>query len=337
MIAKGDSLCVLIVNFNGGAMLHRTLDCLANQTVAPKQVIIVDNASTDGSFVRAKKLHPQFHFLGLSTNTGFARGNNYGARFCRQDWLITLNPDAFPDRNWIEEISAGIEKNPNVNSFATIMVRDDDPEIIDSAGLEYQASGIGWARGAGQSLEEIATDDLVLGPSGGAGVYRLTSFLSLGGFDEDFFCYYEDMDLAIRFRLAGEKCVLLRRAIVRHVGSGITGEGSEFSIYHVHRNVVWTFVKNMPTSWLVKNILKHALVNLFSIAVFVRRGHTKTIFKAKWDAILGLKKMIRKRGPSNGQGDVSNLLNCVLPAPSILHSLGKALRERTRVLSSLGD
>jgi GT2 family glycosyltransferase len=127
-------------------------------------------------------------------------------------------------------------------------------------------------------------------------LYRRQALVDIGGFDEAFFCYVEDVDLGFRLRLAGHKAMYVPEAVVRHVGSATTGgQGSDFSVYHGHRNLVWTFVKNMPgvLFWLLLPL--HLLLNLVTIGMYIARGQGGMIFRAKKDAVKGLPQVWSKR------------------------------------------
>jgi GT2 family glycosyltransferase len=127
-------------------------------------------------------------------------------------------------------------------------------------------------------------------------MYSRSVFVALGGFDEDYFCYVEDVDLGFRMRLAGCRCLYVPSSVVRHVGSGTTGgQRSEFSTYYGHRNLVWTFVKNMPGVLFWPLLPLHLLMNFVSIVWFTLTGQGAVILRAKRDALLGLPKMWRKR------------------------------------------
>lgn len=133
-------------------------------------------------------------------------------------------------------------------------------------------------------------------------VYRRSVLLELGGFDEDYFCYVEDVDLGFRLRLAGYRCLYVPQSVAHHVGSGTAGgQHSDFSVYHGHRNLVWTFVKDMPgiLFWLLLPL--HVALNLVSIIWFAFRGHGGVVWRAKRDALLGLPKMWRKRQEIQGK------------------------------------
>jgi len=120
--------------------------------------------------------------------------------------------------------------------------------------------------------------------------------VDVGGFDEDYFCYVEDIDVGFRLRLAGHKAMYVPGAVVHHVGSAARGgRHSDFSVYHGHRNLVWTYVKNMPAPlfWLLLPL--HLLLNLVSVVWFISHGKGRVILRAKRDAIMGLRRMWVKR------------------------------------------
>jgi GT2 family glycosyltransferase len=119
--------------------------------------------------------------------------------------------------------------------------------------------------------------------------------LGVGGFDERFFCYFEDVDLAFRLRLLGHRCLYIPNAKVEHIGSAITGKKSDFSVYYGHRNMVWTYFKNMPSLLFWKGLPQHLLANIVTLIRFSLTGQASVIFRAKWDALLGLGKAIEQR------------------------------------------
>lgn len=118
----------------------------------------------------------------------------------------------------------------------------------------------------------------------------------VGGFDEDFFCHVEDVDLGFRLRLAGHRCHYVPSSVAHHVGSGTTGgQHSDFAVYHAHRNLVWTYVKDMPGVLFWSFLPLHLAMNLAALVLFTLRGQGRVVLRAKRDAIKGLPKMWRKR------------------------------------------
>ena len=120
--------------------------------------------------------------------------------------------------------------------------------------------------------------------------------MSVGGFDDDYLCYFEDVDLGFRLRLFGHRCLLVPDAVVYHVGAAASGgQNSDFAVYHGHRNLVWTYVKNMPGAIFWPLLPLHIGLNLITIAWFVLRGQGAVILRAKRDALRGIPRMWRKR------------------------------------------
>lgn len=289
---------VVIVNWNGEVFLERCLAALMNQTVTPHEIILVDNASSDSSLEIVRRF-PTVKVLALDQNTGFARGNNLAiaAASNESEWIALVNPDAFAEPGWLEKLLAAANRNPEFDVFGSKLVNAADPTILDGMGDAYHLSGLVWRMGHGRPDSAATENEFeVFSPCAAAAMYRRSTMLEIDGFDEDFFCYVEDMDLGFRLRLIGHRCLQVSGAIVHHIGSATSGgQHSDFAVYHGHRNLVWTFVKNMP-AWLFWACLPfHLVMNLVDVFVFVWRGKGKVILRAKRDALLGLPKMWRKR------------------------------------------
>jgi GT2 family glycosyltransferase len=135
----------------------------------------------------------------------------------------------------------------------------------------------------------------VFSPCAAAALYPKQEFLNVGGFDEEYFSYHEDIDLGFRLRLKGLRSYYLPEAVVHHVGSASTGKKSPFSIYYGHRNLEWTYYKNMPLLLFWIFFPLHLLVNIFFFIYFTLLGHGKVILRAKRDALMRYGKMRHKR------------------------------------------
>lgn len=289
---------VIIVNWNGERFLERCLSALLAQTVAPHEIILVDNASSDAS-LNVGRGFPSVRLLAQNTNLGFARGNNIAIKQAdtESEWIALLNPDAFPEPRWLEELLSAVRNYPAFTVFASKLVVAADSSVLDGAGDIYHVSGLVWRMGQGTAVSaspEQARE--IFSPCAAAALYQRNSLMTADGFDEDFFCYLEDVDLGFRLRLAGHRCLYVPMSVAHHVGSGTTGgQHSDFSMYHGHRNLVWAFVKNMPgiLFWLLLPL--HTSLNLASIIWFAMRGRGGVIWRAKRDALNGLPRMWRKR------------------------------------------
>jgi len=293
------------VNYNGKAYLQRCLEYVKKQSLRPSEVLVVDNASTDGSLEMVQELFPEFGTLKNEANLGFAMACNQGIEVCEKKgakYVALLNPDAFPEYNWLAQLVETAERNPHCGSVASRMMMEEDPSRIDGLGDAYHMFGFGWRRGHGELLQDGPQGDLdsnmesrVFGACAGAALYRVSALNDVGNFDADFFCYMEDVDLAYRLNLAGYTCMLNQRACVNHVGSGITGYRSEFSTYYGQRNLPWVFVKNTPPGlfWLL--LPGQLSVNLASLVVAAFRGQFRVVWRAKRDAMALLGDAWRKR------------------------------------------
>lgn len=287
---------VIIVNWNGGDLLRRCLSDLLRQTVQPTRILVMDNGSSDGSAEKVASL-PGVTVRMLGENLGFAAGNNRALSECGTEFVALLNPDAFPEPDWLEKLLAAARAHPDVAAFGSRQMVEGVEGVVDGVGDVYHFSGLVWRQGHGESL---GPSDLVpceiFSPCAGAALYRREALVEVGGFDEDFFCYVEDVDLGFRLCLAGYRSLYVPDAVVHHVGSATTGgQHSAFSVYHGHRNLVWTYVKNMP-GWLFWVFLPaHLLLNVVTLIHFTLRGQGRVIWRAKRDALTGIPGMWRKR------------------------------------------
>ena len=290
------SVTVLIVNWNSGPLLAECLQHLRAQTVQATRILVLDNASSDDSFTDGV-VSAEVKVRRMAFNLGFAGGNNTAMAECDTEFVALLNPDAFPEPGWLEHLLAAAHASPDVAAFGSRQLCHINPEVLDGIGDTYHISGLVWRErhGVRQRAGDLASRE-IFSPCAAAALYRRQVLVDVGGFDDDYFCYLEDVDLGFRLRLAGHKAMYVPDAVVHHIGSASTGgQHSDFSVYHGHRNLVWTFVKNMPGAlfWLLLPL--HLLLNLVTVGVFVARGQGAVIFRAKWDAIKGLPQTWAKR------------------------------------------
>jgi GT2 family glycosyltransferase len=291
------TVAVLIVNWNGGPLLRQCLESLGRQRRPPDHIIVVDNASTDDSLEQAESALREVQLIRLGSNVGFARANNIAAEAARGfDALATLNPDAFPEPEWLDALVKAAERDPAVAAFASQMLLASSPDLLDGAGDSYHASGRAWRNGhRTRRASWPASDVEVFAPCAAAALYRREAFEEVGGFDDRYFCYFEDVDLGFRLRLRGHRCMYVHSAVVRHVSSALSGYKSSFAIYHGERNAVWTFFKDMPGPLLWLYLPQHLVVNVAALLYYPWRGQGKAVLKAKLDAVRGLPDVLRRR------------------------------------------
>lgn len=290
------TVAAVIVNYNSGDYLLACLRALSEQSYPLARIIVIDNCSTDNSLESLKDAFGG-EIIKLGQNVGFAKGNNLAAEQAEDcEWLAFVNPDAVLERRWLEKLLEAAATQPHCAFVGGRLLQAGDTGRLDGAGDVYHVSGAHWRRGWGQlSAGRYAIIEEVFSPCAAAAICRTDVFLKVGGFDESFFCYAEDIDLGFRIRLRGLNCFYVPDAIAYHVGSAITGRRSDFTVYHGHRNLVWTYFKNMPWPLFWLYLPQHILLNLISLAWFSLRGKARVIFKAKWDALMGLPRILRER------------------------------------------
>jgi GT2 family glycosyltransferase len=291
-------LSVIIVTWNSAAYLPRCLECLAAQTLKDFEVIIIDNGSMDGCVDGLEENWPvlSLRVERLGENKGFAAANNLGARLAQGQWLALLNSDAFPEPEWLLKLLEAAEKNPEYSFFASRQLQANAPHLLDGAGDILHISGLAWRRYAGFPSAQFGLGPgVVFSPCAAAALYTRQAFIQVGGFDEDFFSYHEDVDLSFRLHLQGFRSLYVPDAIVHHIGSATLGPQSDFALYHWQRNFIWSFIQNMPSACLWEALPAHLVANIIYQLNYAFRGRGRVLLKAKKDALRGLSRALSKR------------------------------------------
>ncbi|KCZ49339.1 glycosyltransferase family 2 protein [Hyphomonas pacifica] len=287
---------VVIVNYNGGHYVQDALDSLSRQTRQDFEVILIDNASSDGSVDHLETSGlPGFTLLAETENHGYARGSNICVAHARGDWIVCLNPDAVADPSYLDEIASGIARHPGVNMFASAQYSLEYPDLLDGAGDAYLIFGFPWRGGFGRPAREMPDEGECFSPCGAGAIFNRALFLEKGGFIEDFFCFCEDVELGFRLRLAGERCVFLPKVIIHHVGGGLSGRDSDFSTYHGSRNRVWTYARNMPSLLFWPTIPGHLALSAYVLGHSMFNGRFRHTWRGMRDGLKGATRM-RKAG-----------------------------------------
>ena len=289
---------VIVVNYNGGDLLKKCIRHLRAQTITKAEFIIVDNGSEDSSLANVPDDDSRFRVLELNHNTGFAYANNRGVELAIASWIALLNCDAFPEPDWLERLLSAANSRPEFRFFGSHQYLTEPEGHLDGTGDMLARNGRAWRRDHGSPASEgTNTSDEVFGACAASALYDKAAFLEVGGFEESFFCYFEDVDLSFKLRLAGYRCLHVADAVVHHVGSASTGPTSDFQIYHGYRNLVWAYCKNMPLDLLIANFPRFLVLVLVSLRVWAARGKGSTIRRAFWHAFLGLPKVLVRKRP----------------------------------------
>jgi GT2 family glycosyltransferase len=273
------------------------LDALSAQIYQDFEILLIDNGSPEpvSTDLLRNYSHLSINFFIRKDNAGFAGGNNFGASHANGSYIVVLNADAFPDPDWLENIRKGINKYPNC-FFTSKLIMANHPDRLDGTGDVYHISGVVMRKSYNMQISTIRDQEgEVFSACGAAAVYPTQAYKLVNGFDDDYFSYLEDIDLGFRLRLAGYKCIYLPSAIVYHVGSASTHRRSDLSVYYGQRNLVWTFVKNMPGIFMWLLAPYHLFANILMIILGIFRRQGMVTLRAKRDAILNFPAILKKR------------------------------------------
>jgi GT2 family glycosyltransferase len=238
-------IAVIIPNWNGAHLLPTCLGALRRQRFRDFETIVVDNGSTDDSLGLLARDYPEVRVLALGENRGLAGGTNAGIAATDADIVATLNNDTEAHPNWLRELAGALAAHPEAGSAASKMLLFDRRDVIHSAGDYYRLDGIPGNRGVWERDDgRYARPELVFGACAGAAAYRRRTLEDVGLFDESFFMYCEDVDLAFRAQLLGYRCIYVPTAIVYHMLSA-TG-GGPLASYYCGRNFLRVIAKDMP-------------------------------------------------------------------------------------------
>jgi N-acetylglucosaminyl-diphospho-decaprenol L-rhamnosyltransferase len=221
-----DEASVVVATVNGGARLERLLTSLDEQTLRP-EVIVVANGSRPDALKRAVRKFRDVDFVELPQNVGFSKAVNLGARRAGGRALVLVNDDCVCEPQFVAHLSSALDARRSVVMAAGVLLEARNPSTIDTAGMELDETLLvfDYLNGEPISILDRAVADPI-GPSGAAAAFDRDAFLSIGGFDEALFAYWEDVDLVLRLRRAGATCVLAHSARGLHEHSSTLGSGS---------------------------------------------------------------------------------------------------------------
>ena len=266
---------VVIPNYNGRNYLQDCLTSLLEGSEVPA-IIVVDNGSADESAAMVKERFPMVKLIALPENRGFSAAVNIGIREAGTEYVFLLNNDTVVLKDTIEELEAAMERHPKAFSVAAKMLQMKNPELIDSAGDFYCASGWAFARGKDRKNEAFSKETSVFSACAGAALYRKAVFEKIGDFDENHFAYLEDLDVGYRARIYGYENWYAPDAVVYHVGSGTSGSRyNHFKTRYSSRNNIYLIYKNMPLLQIILNLPFLAAGFLIKFLFFALKGMGK--------------------------------------------------------------
>jgi len=287
----GSSLSVVIVSWNDGEALERTLPALVRELAAHDEIIVVDNGSTDGSPDLVRRLAPEARLVELGENLGFAPAVNAGGETAKGDLLIVLNPDAAPRPGFADAIRRPATDGRGWGAWMGLVTAEEG-RVINSSGGIVHFTGIAWAGGAEDPVPEHVEPGEVAFVSGACLVVPVAKWRRLGGFPDEYFLYHEDVDVSMRLRLAGEVLGIEPAAIVDH--------DYEFSrrgqkMYLLERNRWSTVIRTYPGPVLAVTMPGLLLTELALWPVSIAGGWWRLKLAANRDLIRALPRLLRER------------------------------------------
>jgi hypothetical protein len=311
---KCPSVSIIIVNFNSKELLGQCLTSILTTNYPNFEIIIVDNASTDGSLELIEKLSGSYScikFIKNSENLGHAEGCNVGAKATKGKYLVFLDNDTeikadgrlnkdnerlCDPKNWLLELTKVMEKDKSIGIAQAKMVLSKDSRLLDYTCVAIDALGT-WDATYGLKEDAFKHNFEILAASSGCCIVKRVVFDEVGGFDSDYFIYDDDTDFSLRTRLLGYNVILVPSAVMVHRGSVLRGI-NRATVYHSAKNRLCTMLKNYE----LRNLWWRFLVLCFLMSIvsvgflFLKKfDEAKATMKGLLNSITGFRKIWVKR------------------------------------------
>jgi GT2 family glycosyltransferase len=290
-------LSVVIPNWNGKETIAECLDSLRIQSLGC-QIIVVENGSTDGSLEFISQTYPEIELVIHQKNLGFAAGVNAGIKRAianNSDYVALFNNDAVAEKDWLQNLTKVMEQNDKTG-IVTCKFLDIKAEYLDSTGDQYTTWGLPYPRGRGELASNKYDEQTeIFAASGGASLYRISMLKQIGLFDEDFFAYYEDVDISFRAQLAGWKVIYAPKAVAYHQIGATSSKIKGFTTYQTIKNLPMLLWKNVPTPLLATVVPRFYLAYFSFILSALCRGQIWPALKGFLAILLLIPKTILKR------------------------------------------
>jgi len=322
-----NKIAVVVLNWNGEEDSLACIDALKKQTQT-HTIVAVDNGSTD-SFVDKVKNDKNIILLENAQNLGFAGGVNVGIKYAINkgfDFVALINNDATPEKDWLKELLHAIT-HPTVQARSLYSRGDNPPQIgistgkllktdgkIDSTGDMYTSWGLAYPRGRNEAnKDQYDAVEEVFGATGGASLYRVKMLQEIGLFDENFFAYYEDVDLSFRAQLAGWKVIYTPKAIAHHKVGASSSKIPGLTTYMTVKNMPWLFWKNVPMRLLPTVLPRFTIAYLSIVISSLFKGRFIPVAKGLFVAsLLTPKKLIERHKIQSNKKVSTNYIKSII-------------------------
>jgi GT2 family glycosyltransferase len=294
-------ISIVIPNYNGRFLLEDCLESVFKNSHQPKEIIVVDNGSTDDSVAYLKLNHKKVKIIRNKKNLGFATAVNQGIKKADQAWVAVINNDVFLDRNWLKVIYRQIKNKKSKISCYCGKVLNKTGKKIEGKGLKFFIFGKAVNIDNNQINKPYRENKkLVFGSSGAAVVYNKSIFKKIGYFDNDFFAYLEDVDLSLRMQKAGLKTVYLPKAVCFHKGQQTSNKIAGFRQKMVFQNWIYIIIKHYPLKTVFKNmplIFLERLKLFYELVANTPVSRLSNLIIIFFEIMLKSPRMMAKRDP----------------------------------------
>lgn len=306
---------VVIPNLNGGGELLAAVQSLTDQSLEP-YIIVVDNASTDGSVETLQEKYPEIEIIRNKRNEGYAGGVNPGFRRAVElgaKYTAPFNDDAVADKQWLKRLADYLDANPKVAAAAPKVVTS-DKERLDSTGDYYTNWGLPYPRGRREyALSKYDDQTDIFAATGASSLFRVKALQQVGLMDEDFFAYYEDVDLSFRLQLAGWNVAFVPGSVVYHHIGMTSGRIKGFTTQQTLKNLPLLWFKNVPKQYLWRVGWRLALAQMLFFGRAVTRGQWWPALKGTVQGwVLVIKKIPERRRIQRGRKVSDDYIWCIV-------------------------
>ncbi len=302
-------VAIVVLNWNGIDDTLECLDSLQQQTYKHYSIIVVDNGSKDESVAKLKTYaanHTNTTVLYNEVNKGFAGGVNTGIQYALDhdfEGVALFNNDAVADKDWLKELVKAMKGDIGITTGLLLHL---EGQTIDRTGDWYSIWGLPFPRNRGDAVESAPKGDFVFSCSVGASLYNLGMLSEIGFFDEDFFAYYEDVDVSFRAQFAGYKVFYTPKAIAYHKQGASSAKIPGFTVYQTMKNLPLLFAKNVPKGMRFKIGGRFYFAYLLMVLNAIKNGSGKMAIKGVKDSLKLRPKAWRARHVVQTRKKVSN-------------------------------
>ena len=285
---------IIILNYNAGKLLIDCINSILKTNYDNYEIIVVDNASKDGSHLKCIEKFPKISLIENNENLGYCEGNNVGIRKAKGDYIIILNPDTLVDPNWIKELVFAYQKYGE-GLYQPKFLTTTDHSSIMSTGNMINLFGFGFARGKGEFDDGKFDKHEIIGYASGTCLFSTSNiFNKLNLFDSFLFAYHDDLDLCWRGAMIDIKSHYVPNSIVYHPPEGFSFKWSSFKFYLLERNRNYCILTHYSRSTFYKLLPSLLLIEIFVFIFYLKKGMLKSKIKANLDILKNWKHINQK-------------------------------------------